>query len=92
MSKSIDFSKGIRGKHSRTSLEVVGAVENVWAVCLSKTDENLIPFKIYKIEISSKSEKIKVKNEKGETLFYPQNWFAPLNISQNIIGLIEQAT
>ncbi len=91
MNKKIDFSRGVRGKHFQINLEIIGAVENTWAVCLSKTDKNLIPFKLYKIEISENSEKIKVKNEKGETEFYPKTWFAPLKISQNIIGLIEKA-
>ncbi len=91
MNKNTDFSKGIRGKHSQMKLEIVGAVENVWAVCVSKQDENLIQFKLYKIETSANSEKVKTENEQGETKFYPKNWFAPLKISQNIIGLLEKA-
>ena len=91
MSKSIDFSKGTRGRHSQMKLQIIGAVENVWAVCISKKDQNLIVFKLYKIETSANSEEVKVKNEKGETGFYPKNWFAPLQISQNIIGLLEKA-
>lgn len=91
MKKSIDFSKGIRGKHAQMNLGIIGAVESVWAVCVSRKDSNLILFKLYKIEMSPNSEKVKVKNEEGVTEFYPKSWFAPLTISKSIIGLLESA-
>jgi len=90
MKKSVNFSKGIRGKHSNLNLEIVGAVESVWAVCVTEADKNLIPLKLYRIEISEKSEDIIVKNEKGENAAYPKNWFAPLNISPKTVGLLKK--
>jgi hypothetical protein len=71
-------------------LKVIGAVENVWAVCLTQADENLIPLKLYKIEISEKNDEVKVNNEKGKSNFYPKNWFAPLKVSQSTLGLLEK--
>lgn len=90
MKKSVDFSKGIRGKHSNLNLKVVGAVESVWAVCVTQADKNLIPLKLYRIEISQNSAEIKVKNEKGENVIYPKDWFAPLEISTKTIGLLKK--
>lgn len=62
-------------------------IEKIWAVCVTNEDENLIPNKLYKIIISSNLNKVKAKNEKGETEFYPKKWFAPLNVSQNLIDI-----
>ena len=90
MKKEVDFSKGVRGKHSSMKLKIIGAVENVWAICVTQADENLIPLKLYKIEISKKSEEVKVINEQGKSTFYPKNWFAPLKVSANTLGLIEK--
>jgi hypothetical protein len=90
MKKSVDFSKGIRGRHANLNLKIVGAVESVWAVCITQADKNLIPLKLYRIEVSENSEEIKVINEKGETVFYPKNWFAPLDISPKTVGLLKK--
>lgn len=90
MKKEVDFSNGVRGKHSGLKLKIVGAVENLWAVCITQKSENLIPLKLYRIETSQNSNDIKVKNEKGETAFYPKEWFAPLDVSQKTLGLLEK--
>ena len=91
MKKSVDFSNGSRGKHAAMNLQVMGAVDSVWAVCVTKTEKNLIPFKLYNIETYSASDQIKVKNEKGEAAFYPKDWFTPLDVSKNTISLLEKA-
>ncbi len=91
MKKSVDFSKGIRGKHAGMNLTVLGAVNTVWAVCLAKKDKNLIPFKLYRIEVYSESDEIRLKNEKGETANYPKSWFAALDVSKKTLGIIEKA-
>lgn len=90
MKKEVDFSRGVRGKHSNLKLKIIGAVENVWAVCVTEKSENLIPLKLYCIEIAQNSKVIKVKNEKGETAFYPKEWFVPLDISKKTLGLLEK--
>ncbi len=88
---SVDFGKGIRGKHVAMNLTVMGSVDTVWAVCLAKDEKNLIPFKLYRIEVFSKSEQIRLKNEKGEMANYPKSWFAPLDVSKKTLGIIEKA-
>lgn len=91
MKKSVDFSKGIRGKHSEMNLKVLGAASNTWAVCLQKDSNELIPFKLYQIEVFSNSDEVRSKNENGDTAFYPDSWFAPINVSEHILGLLERA-
>ena len=91
MKKNIDFSKGIRGKHASMDLKIVGPVESVWAVCISKSSPDLVPFKIYKIDICLALNEIKLKNEKGEVAFYPREWFAPVEVSKKTLGLLEKA-
>ena len=73
------------------NLEIVGAVEKVWAICIFKNAPDFIPFKVYKIEISDKSEKANVVNENGETVSCPKSWFAPINISVNVQKILEKA-
>ncbi|HLA96289.1 MAG TPA: hypothetical protein VK612_11255 [Pyrinomonadaceae bacterium] len=91
MKKSVDFSKGVRGKHLGMSLNIMGSAETKWAVCLAKDEKALIPFKLYQIEIFSNSEEISVKNEKGKTVYLPKSLFAIVEISKKTSGLLEQA-
>ncbi|MEJ7849705.1 MAG: hypothetical protein WKF92_16595 [Pyrinomonadaceae bacterium] len=79
---SVDFSNGLHGKHAAMNLQVMGAVDSVWAVCVTKTEKDLIPFKLYSIETYSASGQIKVNNEKGEAAFYPKDWFTRLDVSK----------
>ncbi len=88
--KNVDFSKGVRGKHANITFDIIGEIKEVWAICVTQSDENLIPLKLYNIEILK--EKIKVRNEKGETINCPKTWFAPLDVSPKIIGLIEKVS
>lgn len=90
MKKEVDFSKGVRGKHSQLKMTIAGAVENLWAVCLTQKSENFIPLKLYRVEVFQNTDDIKVKNEKGETVFCPKDWFAPLEVSKKTLGLLEQ--
>lgn len=91
MKKSVDFGNGIRGKHEGMSLTVLGSVKTLWAVCLAKNDKDLIPFKLYRVEVFSDSEEIRLKNENGETANYPGSWFASLDVSKKTLGIIEKA-
>jgi hypothetical protein len=90
MKKSVDFSNGIRGKHAGLKLKVFGASESVWAVCIAKDSKDLIPFKLYRIEVFSGSDEIRSKNEKGRVAYYPKAWFAPVDVSKKTLGLLEQ--
>lgn len=91
MKKSVDFSMGIRGKHSGMNLKVLGAADVVWAVCLTKDSKDLIPFKLYRIEMFSNSDEVRSKNERGEIVYFPKAWFAPVEVSKQTLGLLERA-
>jgi len=86
MKKNVDFSSGVRGKHAGMNLNVLGSSESVWAVCVTKDSPDLIPFKLYKIEVYSSSEEIRSKNEKGETKFYPKAWFSQVEVPKRHSG------
>ena len=72
------------------NLKVLGAAECVWAVCLTKDSKDLIGFKLYRIEVFSDSDEIRSKNEKGELVYYPKTWFAPVEVSKQTLGLLER--
>lgn len=82
MKKSLDFSNGVRGKHIGLKLKVLGSSDLVWAVCVSSDSKDLIPFKLYKIEVFSNSGEIRSKNEKGKIVYYPKEWFATVEMSK----------
>ena len=63
----------------------------IWAVCVTKESTELIPFKLYRIEVYSGSDEIRSTNEKGETKFYPKAWFAQVEVSKKTVGLLEHA-
>jgi hypothetical protein len=42
------------------------------------------------VEVFRNTDDLKVKNEKGETVFCPKEWFSPLEFSKKTIGLLEQ--
>lgn len=89
MKKSVDFTNGIRGKHAGMNLKVVGAVKTLWAICVTKKDKNLIPFKLYSIDTFSRSDQVRLKNEKGEKVYLPKEWFAPIVLPKKTLGLLE---
>ena len=91
MKKSVDFSNGIRGKHANLELKVLGYTETIWAVCVTGGSKDLIPFKLYKIDIFSGSDRVRSKNEKGTTAYYPKEWFAVVEVSKKTQGILEKA-
>jgi hypothetical protein len=91
MRKSVDFSVGVRGKHTGMDLKVLGVADCVWAVCVTKDSKDLIPFKLYRIETFSDSDEVRSKNEKGVLVYYPKAWFAPVEVSKKTLGLLERA-
>jgi hypothetical protein len=92
MRKSVDFSNGVRGKHSKMNLEVLGAVEDTWAVCVTEEDKDLITLKLYHIETITRSGQVqvRVRNEKGRFSIYPENWFAPVEIPRKTRVLLDE--
>ncbi len=81
--KSIDFSKGVRGKYAETDLRVVGDKrENSptsWAICVTGKEESLIPLKIYEIVIRENPLEVEVvRNEFDAPAIYPREYFLPV--------------
>lgn len=72
------------------NLEVLGAVEDTWAVCVTEEDKDLITLKLYHIETISKSGQVRVRKEKGVFSIYPENWFAPVEISRKTRVLLDE--
>ena len=91
MRKSIDFGKGERGKHSGMKLEILGASETGWAICIHKAATNIIQFKVYSIETFSHSSEIQVTNETGKKAFYPKQWFESLDVPEKTLDLLKHA-
>jgi len=91
MRKSIDFSKGERGKHSTMDLKIAGASESGWAVCIQKSSADLIQFKLYPIETFSHSSEVRVTNEAGKKVFYPKQWFEMLDVPEKTLDLLKHA-
>lgn len=64
--------------------------QNAWAVCVNSEDKDLIPLKLYKVEIFSQLSKVRVINKNGQVQFYPQEWFLPVNFAKNVKSVLEQ--
>lgn len=89
MKSSVDFSRGVRGKYAGMKITVLGAVDEKWAVCVTKDSKDLIPFKLYRVETFANSDEIRSLNENGESSFYPRSWFAIVEVSEITRGLLE---
>lgn len=64
--------------------------QNAWAVCVTSEDKNLVPLKLYKVEIFPQLSKAKVINKNGQAQFYPQEWFLPVKFAKNVKSVLEQ--
>lgn len=61
-----------------------------FAICLSTEDEELIPLKIYHVALQPPHQTCTVKDENGETLVCPIEWFLPVEFSKNVEKLLEE--
>ena len=61
-----------------------------FAICLTNEDDDLIPMKIYKVIFHPHLETCTVKDEKGETLACPMEWFLPIAFPENIEHTLEK--
>lgn len=61
-----------------------------FAICLTNEDDELIPMKIYKILFHPHLETCTVKDESGETLACPIEWFLPIVFPENIEHTLEK--
>lgn len=55
-----------------------------FAICLTNEDEELVPMKIYYVIFHPASKTCTVKDEVGETLACPMEWFLPVKFPENI--------
>jgi hypothetical protein len=90
--KSIDFSKGVRGKYSGMDLRVVGDKtensETAWAICITSKEKSLIPLKLYQVEVFSESNEIEVVDEKAEKIACPKDYFLLLKLMKKDVDLL----
>ncbi|MDQ3633673.1 MAG: hypothetical protein M3405_04085 [Acidobacteriota bacterium] len=63
---------------------------NSFAICLTNEDEELIPMKIYKVIFQTHLQTCTVKDELGETLACPMEWFLPIKFPENISETLEK--
>ncbi len=61
-----------------------------FAICLTNEDEELILMKIYKVIFYPHLEICTVKDETGETLACPIEWFLPVKFLENISKTLEK--
>lgn len=94
--KSIDFSKGERGKYAKMNLRVIGDKkensETGWAICLTNKSETLIFLKLYQIKIFPELKEIEVFNENGEKIICPQNYFLLLDLMKKDVDLLNSVS
>lgn len=92
--KSIDFSKGVRGKYAKMNLRVVGEREETpqveWAICVTNKEKTLIPLKLYQITYHQTG--IKVVNESGKTLSCPQEYFLLVKLLKKEVELLNSVS
>ena len=61
-----------------------------FAICLTIEDEELIPMKIYSVILHPHLKTCTVKDETGETLACPIEWFLPIKFPENISKTLEK--
>lgn len=61
-----------------------------FAICLSNEDEELIPLKIYHVVLQPQHKTCTVRDETGETLVCPIEWFLPVEFPKNVEKLLEE--
>ncbi len=93
--KSIDFSKGVRGKYAKTALRVVGDKQEnsqtTWAICVTSKQENLTPLKIYEVKIRENSSEVEViKDESDMSVICPREFFLSIQLPEKEVELLNR--
>lgn len=52
----------------------------MWAIYIVDEDDSLVPRKIYEIEVYGGLPQVLVTDDRGEALFCPKEWFAPIEV------------
>lgn len=63
---------------------------NSFAICLTNEDEELVLMKIYKVVFHTHLKICTVKDERGETLACPMEWFLPVKFPEKITKTLEK--
>ena len=71
----------VRRQHNPSSI--------VWALCLADEDDALTPGKIYEGHLSPDSKYIGLKDDEGESFLCPTEWFALLNLPQEVTTVLK---
>lgn len=61
-----------------------------WAICISRDEEELVPLKLYKIEVYPQLSKVAVTDEAGETFVCPQDFFLPVEFKQEVTDYLKK--
>ncbi len=61
-----------------------------WAICVSREDDELVPLKLYQIEVYPHLSKVAVKDESGETLVCPQDYFLPVKFKEKVTDYLKK--
>ena len=62
-----------------------------WAVCVTAEDDALIPLKLYEIRCSA-AGRVWVRDEEGETVICPEEWFMPLTLTPHARQVVASLT
>lgn len=91
---NIDFSKGVKGKYAKMDLRVVGEKqENLpisWAICVTSSEKNLIPLKMYEIKFHQNSSEVEVIDESAKRTIYPQDYFLSVKLLENEVEFLNE--
>ncbi len=66
-----------------------GKIET-WAICVSREDNELVPLKLYRVEVYPHLSKASVTDESGETLVCPQDYFLPVKFEEEITDYLKK--
>lgn len=61
-----------------------------WAICVSREDDELVPLKLYQIEVYPNLSKVSVTDESGETLVCPQDYFLPVKFEEKVTDYLKK--
>jgi hypothetical protein len=64
--------------------------KQTWAICVSHEDDELVPLKLYRIEVYPSLSKVAVKDESGETLICPQSFFLPVKFEEEVTDYLKK--
>ena len=62
-----------------------------WAVCVTTDDDALIPLKLYEIRRSA-GGRVWVRDEAGETVICPEEWFMPMALTPAVRQAVASLT